>query len=93
MHTTHSLGYGNETKILELSMARRVRWHIVFGDLKFPSLIAGPINPCEYFPVACVISQKNLLFIQYACLCEQCGFLLRWSPMQTKKLTSKSSCL
>ena len=56
--------------------------YIVFGDLKLPSLIAGPINLCKYFPVACVISQiifKFRFFLQYACLCELCRFSLRGS--------------
>ena len=71
-----------ETKqrLFELSIARQVRWCIVFVDLKLPLLIAGPINPGKYFPVACVISQISFNFVfQYTCLCEKCGFLLRWS--------------
>jgi len=54
----------------------------VFVDLRLPSLIAGPINPCKYFPVACIISQiifKSRFFSQYACLCELCRFSLRGS--------------
>jgi len=42
-------------KFFELSIARRVRWCIVFVNLKLPLLIAGPINPYKYFPVACII--------------------------------------
>ena len=33
-----------------------------FGDFKIPSLIAGPIKPCEYFPAACIISQIIFIF-------------------------------
>jgi len=31
-------------------------------DLKLLLLIAGPINPCKYFPAECVISQIILNF-------------------------------
>jgi len=41
--------------IFELSIARRVRWYIVFVDLKLPSLIAGP---CKNFPIACIVRQQ-----------------------------------
>ena len=36
----------------ELLITRRVRWCTVFVGMKFPSLIAGPINPCS---VTCII--------------------------------------
>jgi len=86
-HPHHS-GYRNETKIFELSIARRLRWYIVFVDLKLPSLIAETNNPCKYFPVACVILQIifKFSFFQYACLCKQCGFSLRGSQYDSSKL-------
>ena len=43
-------------------MARQVRWCIAFVDLKFPSSISGPIEPCKYFTAACVTSQIILNF-------------------------------
>ena len=78
---THRSGYGNVTKIFKLSMARQVGWYIVFVNLKLSLLIAGPINPCKYFPVACVISQI-IFFLQYACLCQLCRFSLRGSQIR-----------
>ena len=64
----------NETKIFELSMARQVRWYTGFVDLKLPSLIAGPINPCRYFPVTYIVSQIRNFKISYnTCLCKLTG--------------------
>ena len=53
---TRRLWYWNEGKIFELSIARWVRWFLVFVDLKVSLLIAGPINTCKYFPVARIIA-------------------------------------
>ena len=39
-----------------------------FCELKLPLPIIGPIKPCDYFPVACVISQITLNFIFSACM-------------------------
>ena len=52
--------YSNKTKNFELSMARRVKWCV---DLKLPSLMAGPIKPSKYFPVARIISQLIFKFV------------------------------
>ena len=85
MRHTHRSGYGNNTKIF---VARWVRWSTVFVDLKLPLLIAGPINLCIYFPVACVISQKFyfIFFNIHTCLLELCGFLLRLSHTHVSML-------
>ena len=72
MHSPFRLRKRN--KNFELSIARRVRWHIVFVDLKLPSLIAGPINPCKYFPVACVISQIIFVFFNIHACVNYAGF-------------------
>ena len=65
---THRSGYRNKTKIFELSIARRVRCYIIFVDLKLPSLIAGPINLCKYFPVE-LISQIIFNFRFFLLIC------------------------
>ena len=63
------LGYGKKAKNFELS---KLEDTFFFVDLKIPSLIAGPIKPYKYFPVACMILQIifKLGFSQYPCLCQ-----------------------
>ena len=77
-HTHHS-GHKNQIKIFELSIARRVRCYIVFVDLQLPLLISGPINPCKYFQLACVISFKFHFFSNIHACVNFAGFSLRWS--------------
>ena len=70
-------------KIFKLSMSRRIRRYIVLIDLSLPSSNAGPIKLAYFFFVACVILRIifKFRFSQYACLCEQVGFLLRQSQI------------
>ena len=49
-----------KTKIFKLLASKMMH---SFADLKLPSSIAGSIKPCEYFPVACIISQ--FLFLDF----------------------------
>ena len=58
--------------------------NIVLIDVSLPSLSTGLIKTCAvlfFVFVACVILRIifKFRFSQYACLCEQVGFLLRWS--------------
>ena len=66
-------------------MSRRIRWYIVLIDLSLPSSNTGPIKICIFFFMACVILRIifKFCFSQYACLCEQVGFLLRRSHILT----------
>ena len=70
-----------------LSIARRVRWYIVFVDFK------ASFNLCEDFPVARMLSQIifKFCFVQCTYLCELCRFLLRWSHMLSSMLLSDAN--
>ena len=59
----YPLGYGKKAKIFELSLTRQV---------SFLLLIWRFLHWLQYFPVPCVILQivLNLVFCQYACLCQ-----------------------
>ena len=74
-------------------MSRRIRWYIGLIDLSLPSLSTGPIKTCVFFFVACVILRIifKFRFSQYACLCEQVGFLLKWSHMAKEIFTKKQA--
>jgi len=67
MHVNTLTVQATETKKnSEYSMSKMV-YSLFFFDLKFPSLSAGLTNPCEYFPVACIISQIVFFYVR-ACV-------------------------
>jgi len=54
---------GNILKASKLIKKAVLTWYIVFVGLKLPSPITGP---CEYFPIACIVSQIFFLVLFFS---------------------------